>query len=63
MDTLQTQLDEIKVSQKQYFWEVNKLIEKFINSEIIVPEYQRNLVWDTKKQYRFIESIFMDVPI
>ena len=27
------------------------------------PEYQRRLVWDTKKKSRFIESLLMNIPV
>ena len=30
---------------------------------LIVPEYQRKFVWDDKKQSKFIESLFLGVPI
>ncbi len=33
------------------------------NSIIIVPEYQREFVWDEDMKAKFIESIFMKVPM
>lgn len=32
------------------------------DNEIFVPEYQREFVWDTKHQSRFIESLFLGLP-
>ncbi|MBI3258706.1 MAG: DUF262 domain-containing protein [Ignavibacteriae bacterium] len=39
------------------------LVEKYRKEEIFVPHYQRKFVWDTKRQSRFIESLFLGVPI
>lgn len=32
-------------------------------NEIYVPDYQRNFVWDEKRQSRFIESVLIGLPI
>lgn len=32
-------------------------------NEIFVPEYQRDLVWDEKRQSKFIESLLIGLPI
>lgn len=32
-------------------------------SDIYVPTYQRNLTWDNKKKSKFIESLFLNLPI
>ncbi|MEG4530130.1 DUF262 domain-containing protein [Microcoleus sp. D2_18a_D3] len=44
---------------------VNKYLEKDDDefSEIYIPEYQRELVWDINRQCRFIESIILGLPI
>jgi len=63
MSNLKLTLEKITVSQKQSYWKVQKLVEKFNSSEIVIPEYQRKFVWETPKQNRFIESIFLNVPI
>ncbi len=39
-----------------------KDIEKDDN-EIFVPDYQREFVWDIKHQSRFIESLFLGLPV
>lgn len=51
---------------KEYPIEVIHL--KFSPSEdqeqtLFIPEYQRALVWDKKRQVKFIESLFLGVPI
>lgn len=33
------------------------------NNDIYIPSYQRNFVWDTKRQSKFIESILLGIPI
>lgn len=44
---------------------VEVLINKFINDEFIIPNYQRSFVWekDKEKMSKFIESIILDLPI
>ncbi|MDR2467085.1 MAG: DUF262 domain-containing protein [Prevotellaceae bacterium] len=60
-------------------WPIEVLVKKFVPkpanqsykeliknesfSVIIVPEYQRNFVWNDKMRAKFIESIFMKVPM
>lgn len=33
------------------------------DNEIFIPTYQRNFVWDAKRQAKFIESIILGIPI
>lgn len=33
------------------------------NNDIFIPSYQRNFVWDKKRQSKFIESILLGIPI
>lgn len=50
-------------------WPIGVLVEKFTNgretdeSEIFIPDYQRDLVWTPKQQSRFIESILIKLPV
>ncbi len=46
---------------KEYPVEV--IISKYDKDEIFVPHYQRNFVWTQKQKSRFIESVFLGVPI
>lgn len=50
-------------------WPIEVLVEKFTNgreddnSEIFIPDYQREMVWSAKQQSRFIESILIRLPV
>ncbi len=50
-------------------WPIGVLVEKFTNgrdsdeSEIFIPDYQREMVWTPKQQSRFIESILIKLPV
>lgn len=46
---------------KEYPVEV--LVAKYKKDEIFVPHYQRNFVWSSKQKSRFIESVYLGVPI
>ena len=46
---------------KEYPVEV--IITKFNKDQIFVPHYQRNFVWKPNEKSRFIESVFLGVPI
>lgn len=42
---------------------VEHIISEFNKNEYIIPPYQREFVWDEKKQSKFIESVLLDLPI
>jgi Protein of unknown function DUF262 len=50
-------------------WPIEVLVEKFNNgkatdeSEVFIPDYQREMVWSAKQQSRFIESILIKLPV
>lgn len=46
---------------KEYPVEV--IVTKYDKEQIFVPHYQRNYVWKTSEKSRFIESVFLGVPI
>jgi uncharacterized protein with ParB-like and HNH nuclease domain len=46
---------------KEYPVEV--LVAKFDKDQIFVPHYQREFIWDNKQKSRFVESVFLGVPI
>ena len=46
---------------KEYPVEV--IVAKYEKEQIFVPHYQRNFVWKTIEKSRFIESVFLGVPI
>ena len=66
--------DQIVELQKVTDYEIREypievIVEKFTKgldndtSELFVPDYQREMIWTAKQQSRFIESIFMNLPI
>jgi uncharacterized protein with ParB-like and HNH nuclease domain len=63
IENLLQQIKEAKVSQKQTNIKVAHLISDFKAGHIVIPEYQRQFVWDNSIQSRFVESIFMAIPI
>lgn len=46
---------------KEYPVEV--IVAKYKKEQIFVPHYQRKFVWDKKRKSKFIESVFLGVPI
>ncbi|MEH2372797.1 DUF262 domain-containing protein [Nostoc sp.] len=58
-----TQLKKVRVVKSTITRTVRDLMADFQNAKILIPRYQRTFVWDSPKQCRFIESIFMDIPI
>ena len=42
---------------------IGELIDMYNNGEIIKPDMQRNLIWDSAKCSRLIESVLMGLPI
>ncbi|MBI3427583.1 MAG: DUF262 domain-containing protein [Acidobacteria bacterium] len=48
---------------------VELIVSKYRNgkdedeNELFIPEYQREFVWDEKRQSKFIESVMLDLPI
>ncbi len=51
----------VKFSIIDYTFEF--LVEKLNKERYYVPSYQRKLIWNLNKQSKFIESIFMGLPI
>ncbi len=59
---------EISVASIPYVYDtkeypVEVIVQKYNKGQIFVPMYQRNFVWTKKQQSRFIESVFLGVPI
>ena len=59
IENLLQQIKEAKVYKKDTDIKVSHLINDFKDGLIVIPEYQRQFVWDTSIQSRFVESIFM----
>lgn len=50
----------------EYFiteYSIELLADKMKSGEYVVPEYQREFVWEEHRKWRFIESIIMGLPI
>ncbi|MBF2056949.1 MAG: DUF262 domain-containing protein [Cyanobacterium sp. T60_A2020_053] len=57
------QLKQVRVNKKTITRSIRDLMTDFQSAKIVIPPYQRTFVWDFSKQCRFVESIFMDIPI
>lgn len=60
--------EEISTASIPYVYDtkeypVEVIVQKYDKGQIFVPHYQRNFVWTTKQRSRFIESVFLGVPI
>lgn len=42
---------------------VDVLVERFKQGDLFVPPYQRKLVWEPARQWKFIESVLLGLPI
>jgi hypothetical protein len=58
-----SQLKKVRVNKKTITRSIRDLMTDFQSAKIVIPAYQRTFVWDISKQCRFIESVFMDIPI
>lgn len=65
IQTLEDEIRELSVpydyDTKEYPIEV--VLHKFDTGEIVVPDYQRELEWKPDMKSRFIESLFLGVPV
>jgi hypothetical protein len=66
--------EEIRCHQREVDYEtkeypVEVLVKKYLEgqdddtNEIFVPDYQREMAWDTDRQSKFIESVLIGLPI
>lgn len=63
MGSLILDIKNASVNQETTTRRVKDIVEDRQINKIIIPDYQRNFVWEEDKQCRFIESIFIKVPI
>lgn len=56
-------VDEIKVTTRGVDFSVRELKMLIEDEDLMVPSFQRELVWDSKRKSRFIESILLGYPI
>ncbi len=66
--------EQIDKEQKAVSYDIRELtieyyVNKYINglenddNELYVPDYQREFIWEEKRQSRFIESLFLGLPV
>jgi hypothetical protein len=60
-DQIRSAQTHIAYDTKEYVVEL--IVNRFDTQFFFIPDYQRNFVWDTKKQSKFIESVLMGLPI
>lgn len=59
---------QIRENQKKVDFDVKEFtieyyVNKFGTGEFFIPDYQRDFVWDEKRQAKFIESVVLGLPI
>lgn len=64
---IETRQKNVAYDTREFTIEI--IVNKFLkeedkdNNELYVPEYQREFVWDERRQSRFIESVILGLPI
>lgn len=56
-------IEEITVVTRGVDFSVRELKMLIEERELVVPPFQRELIWDTRRKSRFIESILLGYPI
>ena len=54
---------ERRIQTQPYDLSINTLIEQWDDGDLIIPEFQREYVWDDSKASRLIESLLLNIPI
>lgn len=54
---------ERKIQTQPYDLSLNTLLEQWNDKTLLIPEFQRELVWDNSKSSRLIESLLLNIPI
>lgn len=66
-EKIESQQRQVSFDTKEYTVEI--IVQKYLKdldrekNEFFVPDYQREFVWDTIRQSRFIESLMLGLPI
>lgn len=56
-------IEDAVITTRGVDFSVRELVNLLEDEELIKPEFQRGLVWDSKRKGRFIESILLGFPI
>ena len=62
-DAKDIEVNQYKIVHRVVNRSFGELVDMFQNQEIIIPEMQRNFIWDSQKASRLIESIVLGLPI
>ena len=66
-DQIESEQKAISYDMKEFTIElyVKKYLERIDedDNELYVPDYQREFIWDEKHQSRFIESLYLGLPV
>lgn len=54
---------ERKVITQSYDLSVQTLLEQWDSGQLILPEIQREYVWDNPRASRLVESLLLNIPI
>ena len=54
---------ERRIHTQPYDLSINTLIEQWQDDTLIIPDFQREYVWDDSKASRLIESLLLNIPI
>lgn len=59
---------QIRENQRKVDFDVKEFtieayVDKYNSGDFFIPEYQREFVWDEKRQAKFIESVVLGLPI
>lgn len=54
---------ERRIHTQPYDLSINTLLEQWQDETLLIPEFQREYVWDDSKASRLIESLLLNIPI
>ena len=56
-------IERYDISSYPADYTVKVLVDKLRKEKIVLPDFQRRFIWDTRKQSRLIESILLGLPV
>lgn len=56
-------IKEYEITSYGIDFDVRGLVTRIENEDIVVPDFQREFVWDRKRSSRFIESLLVGLPV
>lgn len=67
--SMQIEIEQKAISYDMKEYTIELYVSKYLKqidedeNELYVPDYQREFIWDNKHQSRFIESLFLGLPV